>query len=86
MSGIEKIDKNFEVKTASPDGMVYFDCTEKPFEVNGLLFSQDGFLRMPQVIADSINGGVKGLNCNTAGGRALSPTHVKSAYVPKCVP
>ena len=69
MSGIEKIDKNFEVKTASPDGMVYFDCTEKPFEVNGLLFSQDGFLRMPQVIADSINGGVKGLNCNTAGGR-----------------
>ena len=69
MSGIEKIDKNFEVKSVSSDGMIYFNCMEKPFEVYGLISSENGFLRMPQTVADSVNDGVKKLNCNTAGGR-----------------
>lgn len=69
MSGIEKIDRNFEVKSVSSDGMVYFNCMEKPFEVYGLISSENGFLRMPQAFADSVNDGVKKLNCNTAGGR-----------------
>ena len=81
MSGIEKIDRNFEVKTVLSDGVYYFNCLEKPFRVYGLISSQDGFVRMPQDIADSVNNGVKGLNTNTAGGRVRFVTDSPEIYI-----
>lgn len=75
MSGIEKTDKNFEVKTADSDGMVYFNCLEKPFRVYGVIEQCGGFVRMPQSVADSINTGVRGLNLHTAGGRVRFVTN-----------
>ena len=66
---IEKIDKNFTVR--SPDGSqtVFFDVSEPPFTVHGLLKDNDGYYRLPYDVAAAANEGVKGLNIHTAGGR-----------------
>ena len=69
MSDISQIDKNFEVKTASGDGMFYFSCLEKPFSVHGVIQGENSFVRLPTTVAASVSRNVEGLNYCTAGGR-----------------
>lgn len=69
MSSIEKIDKNFEVKTTIEDSLIFRNCLEAPFRIYGLLSGEDGFYRMPAETAEATNESVANLFRNTAGGR-----------------
>ena len=72
MSDISKIDKNFAVKEADGDGLVYYNCLEKPFKVYGLLEpteSEPFFKRIPTKVAKNTSEGVVSLYARAAGGR-----------------
>lgn len=70
MKKIEEIDKNFASYVVQYEGMKVFDINREPFRIYGLRQSQVGmYERMPQQIADSINGSVSELNRHTSGGR-----------------
>lgn len=80
MSDISKIDKNFALPaTVHRDGVVFYNVTEKPFSVHGLIRENNAWARMPAAIADNVNEGVKELAHNTAGGRVRFVTD--SPYV-----
>jgi hypothetical protein len=80
MSDISKIDKNFVLESSvHRDGVVFYNVTEKPFSVHGLIRENDAWARMPASIADNVNDGVKALAHNTAGGRVRFVTD--SPYV-----
>ncbi len=66
---IEKIDKNFIIKAPDTEQTVFFDVSEPPFTVHGLLRDKNGYYRMPYAVAKAANDGVKELNLHTAGGR-----------------
>lgn len=71
---IEEIDKNFKTENScGRDDVVFINCLEKPFKVCGV-FMEDGFVRMPQKVADATNEGVAMLNKHTAGGRVRFKT------------
>ena len=74
---ISKIDKNFTVRSADETGMVFFDVTQAPFSVHGLLRDEAGYFRMPQAVADAVSEGVAGLNLHTAGGRVRFATDAR---------
>ncbi len=65
----EAIDKNFLVKAAGTAQTVFFDVSQPPFTVHGLLHDKDGYYRLPHAVAAKANDGVQWLNQNTAGGR-----------------
>ncbi len=70
MSDVSKIDKNFKLDAAvQRDGAVFYNVTEKPFSVHGLIRENGAWTRMPAAISDNVNDGVKALAHNTAGGR-----------------
>ncbi len=69
MSTIDKLDQNFAVKTVIEDTLTFTDCKESPFQVYGLLSTEEGFVRMPADIASKVNANVSVLFRNTAGGR-----------------
>lgn len=72
MSNISKIDENLAAKTNVSNDTVFYDVTDAPFSVFGIIYpdgEQGKFLRMPQKIADSVSESVSSLNCHTAGGR-----------------
>lgn len=75
MSSIEKIDKNFEVKTTVEDTLAFRNCLEAPFRVYGLLSTEKGFARMPEEVAAATNESVANLFRNTAGGRVRFRTN-----------
>jgi len=85
MLGIESIDSNFRVRPiAGRDDVVFYDVTEEPFKICGLIKPEDAagenvFLRLPAEVADNVNDGVKWLKYNTAGGRVRFKTD--SPYV-----
>lgn len=80
MSDISKIDKNFVLDSSvQRDGAVFYNVTEAPFSVHGLIRENDAWARMPASIADNVNDGVKALAHNTAGGRVRFVTD--STYV-----
>lgn len=80
MSDISKIDKNFALdKSVQRDGVVFYNVTEAPFSVHGLIRENDAWVRVPAAIADNTNDGVKFLARNTAGGRVRFVTD--SPYV-----
>ncbi len=73
---ISKIDKNFKVETnITQEGLVFHNALEKPFELNGVFYENDKFVRMPEEIAKSVNEGVSTLYANTAGGRVRFRTN-----------
>ena len=74
MRKIEEIDKNFAAKSADENGFVWYDCTEAPFQVYGLMHTGDCFVRMPQEVANNVSDGVASLNTSTAGGRVRFAT------------
>lgn len=69
MNSIDKIDKNFEVKTIIEDTLDFFSSLDAPFRIHGLISTEKGFARMPDDKAEAINEGVFRLFRNTAGGR-----------------
>lgn len=75
MSSIEKIDKNFEVKTTIEETLTFRCCLEAPFRIYGLLSTEKGFARMPEEIAAATNDSVANLFRNTAGGRVRFRTN-----------
>ncbi len=80
MSDISRIDKNFELDAAvQRAGAVFYNVTEKPFSVHGLIRENDAWTRMPHAVSDNVNDGVKVLAHNTAGGRVRFVTD--SPYV-----
>ena len=67
---ISKIDKNFKVETElKQEGLVFHNALEKPFEINGVFYEEDKFVRMPMEIGKGISEGVASLVPCTAGGR-----------------
>ncbi len=80
MSDISKIDKNFVLDSSvQRDGVVFYNVTEAPFSVHGLIRESDAWARMPASVSDNVNDGVKYLAHNTAGGRVRFMTD--SPYV-----
>ena len=66
---IEDIDDNFRVKASGGEQTVFFDVSQPPFTVHGLLRDENGYYRLPYDVAAAANDGVEGLNLHTAGGR-----------------
>lgn len=66
---VEEADSNFIVKNPDDSRTVFFDVSDPPFTVHGLMRDKNGYFRFPCDIAGNVNDGVKGLNLHTAGGR-----------------
>lgn len=68
---IEKIDKNFAIKTERADGMKEYRLPCAPFDFYGVFYDENEgrFLRMDAVVANTVNEGVAELNKHTSGGR-----------------
>lgn len=70
MSKLEQIDKNFLSPPVDTTGMREWDVRRAPFSIHGLYRPERGaFRRMPQEVADRVNGGVAELCRRTSGGR-----------------
>ena len=85
MSKIEQIDKNFAEKQIDKDGLVYYNCTEKPFSLHGLAdYHENGaFTRLPISFknCDGVSAGVRRLMFNTSGGRVRFRTDSKTVAI-----
>ena len=67
---ISIIDKNFKVETElKQEGLVFHNALEKPFEINGVFYEEDKYVRLPAETAKNVNEGVGTLFACTAGGR-----------------
>ena len=66
---MEAIDKNFIVTAPDTAETVFFDVSQPPFTVYGLLHDTEGYYRLPHDLAAATSVGVQWLNLNTAGGR-----------------
>lgn len=67
-----KIDKNFLTSNlANKTDVQWHDVKEGEFEIYGLYkpYETEGFVRMPQEVADTVSEGVAELHTHTAGGR-----------------
>ena len=70
----ETFDKNFTVTVPDIGQTAFFDVTQPPFSVHGLLRDAEGYYRLPHEIAAATGEGVQWLNLNTAGGRVRFQT------------
>ena len=66
---ISKIDPNFKSSTAVFENMITRNILESPFEITGVTFDGEKYVRMPKSVAQKVNDGVAVLYSNTAGGR-----------------
>lgn len=79
-SNIEKIDKNFELKTSiAKSDIKFYDPLNEPFKIYGLMHFENFYHRLPVTVAEATSEGVTNLNKHTAGGRIRFKTN--SAYV-----
>ena len=62
-------DKNYIAAATENEQTVFFDVSQPPFTVHGLLRDESGYYRLPYDVAAVANDGVKALNLHTAGGR-----------------
>ena len=80
MSNFEKVDKNFIVETKiDKEGIKFYNCLEKPFEINGVFYKDGKFRRLPEEVAKNVSEGVYVLHSHTTGGRVRFKTN--SPYV-----
>ena len=78
--GIEKIDKNFAVKSEiKRDGIRFYDIEDEPFRIYGVFKEKGRFVRLPEQTAKRVSEGVEVLRKNTAGGRVRFATD--SSYI-----
>ena len=75
MSDITKIDKNFEVKSESGDGLEYYNTLSAPFSTHGLLHDGVMYRRIPEDVAKRVSPGVEGVHKHTSGGRVRFVTN-----------
>lgn len=66
---ISEIDKNLTVCSALPDDVKWFDISENPFKLYGIMPQEEGFCRLPADLAKSVSPALYELSRNTAGGR-----------------
>ncbi len=69
---LTKIDKNFITKSVSDKTDIeWHNVKDGEFQIYGLYkpYETDGYVRMPQEVADTVNEGVAELHTHTAGGR-----------------
>lgn len=77
---IEKIDKNFAVKSEiKRDGIRFYDIEDEPFRIYGVFKENGIFVRLPEQTAKRVSEGVEDLRKNTAGGRVRFATD--SSYI-----
>ena len=73
MKDLAYFDKNFKIDPRIDQKILekldFFDPKEAPFKINGLLFENGRFRRVPEQVAKSTSEGVYNLHTNTAGGR-----------------
>ena len=73
MAKIEELDANFKQGKADENGIVYYNCMEKPFSLHGFYkpLETGKFLRLPGRFSkeESVNEGVRSLLYHTSGGR-----------------
>ncbi len=80
MSAIEKIDKNFIIKTnIDKDDIVFYDIKNEPFGLYGVFWADGKYRRMPETVAKSVSSEIHRLHTRTAGGRVRFVTD--SEYV-----
>jgi len=87
MSAIDIIDKNFAAPPVETEGLRAWDVRKAPFSLHGLYRPESGpFRRMPQEVADRVNGGVSILCRRTAGGRIRFKTDATRFVIRYTVP
>ena len=70
MSKITDFDKNFLVETElKKDNIHFYNAKQSPFHINGLLFENGHFRRIPEAVAGTVSPGVEAHHLHTAGGR-----------------
>ncbi len=81
MSGIEKIDGNFVIKSVDKEDLKLYDVRKEPFAIYGHYApeSEELFRRIPKAVAEAVSMGVSDLHTNTAGIRVRFKTN--SPYV-----
>ena len=66
---ITEIDKNFKTETTNFENMDTYNILSAPFEIKGVKFDGEKFVRMPKSVAKTVSKGVFSLYANTSGGR-----------------
>ena len=66
---ITKIDPNFSAPDADFENTTTYNAMSEPFEIKGVYFDGEKFVRMPREIAKDVNESVAVLYSNTSGGR-----------------
>ncbi|MBQ4518057.1 MAG: hypothetical protein II997_05685 [Clostridia bacterium] len=80
MKDLTNVDKNFKLKTEiDKKDIVFYDTLNPPFEINGLIYENGKFRRMPEEAAKSVTESVHILHAHTAGGRVRFKTN--SPYI-----
>ncbi len=74
------IDKDLAKSMAKPalrdgENLLLYDISNKPFEIFGLIKTNEGYLRMPKEASDKVNEGISNLCRHTAGGRVRFSTN-----------
>ncbi len=93
---ITKIDPNFSSPDADFENTETYNAMSAPFEIKGVYFDGEKFVRMPKEIAEGVNESVAVLYSNTSGGRirfrtdsakvtltAIVPSICNSSHMPK---
>lgn len=80
MKDLTSVDKNFKLKTEiDKKDIVFYDTLNTPFEINGLIYENGKFRRMPEETAKGVTESVHILHAHTAGGRVRFKTN--SPYI-----
>ena len=76
MKAFEKIDPKFKFNDKEADGELdYYSIPHPAFEMRGIgFYGEEGFLRMPKEVGESVSDDVAVLNHHTTGGRILFST------------
>ena len=70
MYDISLIDTNFHVPTKLQEtDLQFYNVNQAPFQIYGVFYDSNRFLRIPAHVAETVNEGVQRLNGNAAGGR-----------------
>ncbi len=81
MSRIDEIDKRMAIEMPQEDGVVFRNCLEAPFRIYGVMATEDGFVRMPERVAEHVNANIPYLNRQTAGGRVRFVTDSRVVHI-----
>lgn len=83
MRDISEVDSNLKVDTeVNKKGLRFYDVSEEPFKVYGVIKEYGMYRRLPKAIAKEVNEGIyTDLHTNTAGGRVRFKTNSKTVVI-----